>query len=152
MTIYPVRFFIDEHFIKDIIGDKEKAAEIIQKLSKIHTTSEHYSFSHNLLLDESFKNAIADKAIRGPALLGAMRPIDCSDSVSETELDSKIIKYCINLSYQKPFNIIILTSEAKAKEYLKNEHYKKDHNIANAVKIYSGAIAVESIDLMFRIS
>src|SRR3989344_5704098 len=99
LVVYPIRFFIDEFFINDILKDKKKAIEVIQKLSKIHFNSRYYQREHNLILDESFKNAIYDKEIRGHALVGAMHPIPPPDFLKEeTIFESKVIRCCIDLA------------------------------------------------------
>ena len=41
---YPARFVLDEFFIKDILGDKLKAAKVILKLNHIHKNSKHYPY------------------------------------------------------------------------------------------------------------
>ena len=149
MTTYPARFFIDEHFIKDVLKDKKRAIEVIKKLSRVHTTSNLYPFCHNILFDESFKNAIKDKLVRGHALLGAMHPIKCPDFLeSEKDIESKVIRYCISLASRKPYKVIILTSEEKAKKYMKNKHYNKDKVISEAILIACEDLAFEFINLV----
>ena len=63
MTLY--LFFADENFIKDLLKDKILATKVLLKLSYIHVNSKYYPLSHNCMFDESFKNSIADKKLRG---------------------------------------------------------------------------------------
>lgn len=149
---FPVRFISDEHFIKEIIKDKQLAAKTIMKLNAIHKDSKHYSMCHNIIPDECLKNAIADKQIRGPALLGAFHPVSWPEFVqSETEIESKIVKYAINMATKRPFLVVILTSKDKLKSYRENKHYK-NNNIQSAVKIFSSEQVLRIIDIVLETS
>jgi hypothetical protein len=145
---FPVRFIIDEFFIRELIQDKQLASKTLLKLSEIHRTSKHYPMMHNLILDECFLSSIEDKKIRGPALIGAMHPEQCPYFLQcEKDLQTKIIKYSINLSNQKPYGMIILTSKDKLKTYLSNTHYKNSA-VQSVIKIFSGEEAIKIIEIV----
>lgn len=149
---FPVRFISDEHFIKEIIRDKQLATKMIMKLNAIHKDSKHYPMCHNIIPDECFKNAISDKQIRGPALLGAFHPVAWPQFVqAEVENESKIIKYAINMATKRPFLIVILTSKDKIKLYKENKHYNNS-NIQSAVKIFSSEEVLKIIDIVLETS
>lgn len=145
---FPFRFFVDEHFIQEILKDKSKAESIISHLSHIHRKSRFHPLSHNLIFDQSFKNAIKDKLVRGQALIGAMHPEPFPDFIKEEDFNTKLIKYAIHLaSTKKPYRFIILTSPEKAVEYTKNPNYS-NNNVQNAVTIASGSHAEKMIEFV----
>lgn len=146
---FPARFIIDEFFIKEILKDKNKASKILLKLSRIHSNSKHYPLTHNIIFDESFRNAIADKKVRGPALIGAMHPIPYPDFVqTQPDFESKLIKQAINLASKKPYNVFVLTSAEQAKKYLTNSHYAPGV-VQPWVKITHSDEALKLIDITF---
>jgi hypothetical protein len=151
-TNFSVRFICDEDFIRELLLDKQVAAKVIMKLNSIHKDSKQYSMCHNIIPDECFKNAISDKQIRGPALLGAFHPISWPPFVlEERETESKIIKCAINLATKRPFRVAILTSKNKIKNYQENSHYKNT-NISSAIKIFNSEEAIKIIDIVLGTS
>lgn len=145
---YPIRFVIDEFFIRDILKDKPQAAKIILKLDCIHKSSKDYPLTHNRMFDESFKNSISDKQIRGAALLGAFSPEPSPNFVqNEPDFESRLIKYAINLATKKPYNIIILTSEEQSKKYIQSKAYE-NAEVKSSVVIFYGDSASRIIDIM----
>ena len=121
---FSARFIVDEHFIQELLQDKVKAVGVLQKLSFIHSNSFHYPLEHNCMFDVSFCAAIHGKEIRGPALIGAMKPIPFPSFVqAETHFESKLIRTAIDMATRKPYKVFVLTSEAQAKVYAANSHY-----------------------------
>lgn len=148
---FSARFIIDEHFLKYILKDTELAITVIKKLNHIHTKSLNYFFCHNIIFDESFKNAIQDKEIRGQAILGSAHPIPIPDFLKEeTNFYSRIIRYAISIGDKVPRKIIILTSPDKQKTYEDNPHYG-DTTVKQAIKIASGSLAISFIDLVSNV-
>ena len=145
---FPARFVLDEFFIKDILKDKVNASKILMKLSYIHSNSKQYRMIHNRMFDECFKNSIKDKQIRGYALLGVMSPEPFPSFVqNETDIESKIVRYAINLATKKPYTTIILTSEEQSKKYIENKHYMNG-NVKSSVLVVFGEIASKVIDIV----
>ena len=148
---FSARFVIDEHFIQYILNDKESAIKTIKKLSHVHTTSVHHPFTHNIIFDESFKNSIKDKNMRGLVILGIAHPITTPDFLkNEKDFYSKCVRYAISIVDKVPRKIIILTSPEKENNYKNNQHYK-DENVKQVIKIVSGDIAIQFIDLVSNI-
>lgn len=149
---FPVRFIVDGHFIQDLLKDKLLATKIILKISEIHKNSKHYPMEHNLISDECFMEIIkGDKEVRrAGVLLGAFHSEPWPNFVSnETDMESKMIRWAINVATKKPYVIIILTSEAKLKDYQENKHYSNG-KVKSAVKISSGQEALQIIDIVSR--
>ena len=147
---FPVRFVIDEHFISDLLKDKELAIKVIRKLTHIHTKSSNYPFRHNIMFDESFKNAIKDKEIRGQAILGFVHPIPVPDFLKEEhDFYSKVIRYSISIADKIPRKIIILTSPDKQKNYESNQHYK-DESVKETITIWISQSAISIIDIVYN--
>lgn len=144
---FPARFIADEDFIKDILKDPARAAKILLKLSHIHKNSKHYSMTHNLMFDESFKAAIADKKIRGWGILGAFHPEPSPALWNTEDFESRLIKHAINVATRKPYNSIILTSKERSKKYLDNEHYKSN-SVKSSVQIIFGEEAIKFIEIV----
>lgn len=141
-----VRFFLDEHFILNLLKDRDTAIQVFKKLSAIHKISNIYEMS-TLMFDESFRASIKGKAIRGEAVLGIAHPIDYPNFVKdEKEFCSKVIKCAVDLASKAPYKVFILTSVEQAKKYLENEHYKSDQ-IRSAIKIVYGDEAEHYIDV-----
>lgn len=144
---FPVRFLVDEHFINELLKVKENAIRILLKLSHIQSNSKEYSMLHNQMFDESFRNAIKDKKIRGGGIVGAIHPIPYPDFVNDVpDFASKVIKHAINLASKRPHKVYILTSSEKAKEYLTNAHYID--GVKSDVKIVFGKEAESIIDVV----
>ena len=142
---FPIRFIADEFFISELLSDGvEIATEVLLDLSYIHTTSEEYLFSHNILFDSSFKEAIKDKKIRGEALLGAFHPISCPNFLNGEDNISRIIRYAVVLANKKPWKIGILTSKDKEEKYKTNKHYDK---VSSAINIYPKEEAIKIIKI-----
>lgn len=148
---YPVRIVIDEYFIKELLKDKSKAVEIIEKLSKIHTTSRDYQWEHNLILDDSLKTAIVDKQIRGNALLGAMHGVRPEFLEGETDPNSKFVRFCISIAAKKPFKVYALTSKEQSKKYEGNKHYENP-KLKTAIVFCYGELAYQVIDIFTEFS
>jgi hypothetical protein len=120
----------------------------IEKLSYIHTKSRHHSFAHNIMFDDSFKAAIADKEIRGQALLGIAHSIPVPDFLrDETSFYSRVIRYAISIADKPPYRIYILTSPELEPSYSDNHHYAED-DVKAVEKIRSGSFAEEVIDVV----
>lgn len=144
----PIRFVIDEHFISYILQDKDSAITLLMELSKIHTLSKHYPLQHNVMFDQSFKNSIKDKKIRGSAILGAIHPVPYPSFVEEeTDFESKLIRYAINLASRKPYKIVILTSKEQSEKYIENKHYQ-DPTVRSTITICSDKNAQKLIKLV----
>lgn len=102
------------------------------------------------MFDFSFKESIKDKVIRGHALLGAIHPVPFPSFIKDTEsFETKLIKYAIYLANIKPYEVIILTSPEKAKEYLSNTHYNND-KVKSAVKIIFSKDALSYIKAVYQ--
>lgn len=147
---FPVRFIADEYFIKELLKDKLLATRTVLKLSEIHKNSKYYPMEHNLISDECLLNAISDKLIRGPALLGAFHSQPWPNFVSnETDLESKMIRWAINLATKKPYLIVILTSDDRSKDYKSNKHYTNGV-VKSAIRVYSGLEALQVIEIVSK--
>jgi hypothetical protein len=142
---FPVRFIADEHYIRDILKDKDKAKDILLLLNHIHKNSKTYPMCHNLMTDESFKNSISDKEIRGMALLGAFHPEPWT-LASEISPESSIMKYAINAASKKPGKVILLTSASKLESYKNDSHYSNGV-VKSAIRIAAGDEAYKLIHL-----
>lgn len=146
---FPIRFFLDEHFIQDLLKDKDNAVQIFMKLNFIHKNSIHYPLAHNIMLDESFLNAIKDKVIRGNALLGIIKPEQCPSHLqTEKDLTTKIIKHAVQLASKKPWKVAILTSEENNQNYLANTHYSD--SVKSAISTFYGDIAFRVIEIVSK--
>lgn len=147
---FPIRFIIDNYFVEELLLDKAIATKTILKLSEIHKNSKHYPMSHNLILDECFMDIIKEKRIRGPALIGAMHPEQCPFFLKdEKNIQTKIIKYAINVANKKPYGVIILTSKDKENDYFNNEHYENPI-VKSAIKIFSGKDALRIVEVVLN--
>mgnify|MGYP001610614282 CR=1 FL=1 len=137
------RFVIDEHFIHSLMQDKSLAKKYLDKLKDIHTTSTLHPWSHNTILDSSFKNAINNNKDLASALLGAMHPVPFFDSEG---LHTSVIKHSINVADKEPYSVCILTSSEHCENYAKNKHYADYVEIKSAISIEHGRSALELID------
>ncbi len=148
----PFRFVVDEHFISYILQNKDSATRVLMQLSAIHKLSKFYPLKHNIMFDESFKKSIKDKEIRGIALLGAIHPEPYPSFVEEeTDFESKLIRYAINLASKKPYKVAILTSTEQLKKYTENVHYQ-DLTVKSAINIWGDDAAIKIVKLVYELS
>lgn len=142
------RLIIDEFFLDYLFKDIEKAKNYLKKLQVIHSNSEQYQWSHNIILDKSFKTAIGKiKEIRRMGIiLGTMHPVPFWDE--EEGLHTSVIKQAISMASKPPFKVYVLTNNDNCENYNKNKHY--NHEILKeAILIQHGQNALDVIDRLY---
>lgn len=144
----PDRIIADEHFFNDLFGN-EFAIDYLTKLADIHQKSKLHPWTHNIILDTSFKlllDGTKEQRKRAGTLLACMHP----EQFWKADLYGSIITKSIDLASNPPFNVVILTGSNQEINYKENKHYTSN-SISDAIKIKSGDVALNFIKEMHNL-
>ena len=138
---YESRLLTDMDFLNSDFCDKKT----LLYLKYIKASSEDHPKQHNVMLDEDYESAKGN--LTEEDLLASFKRIPIPPFlISEKDPISKYVRFAIQLTSEKPFRSIILTSPEKHKEFINNPHMSG----ITRVSIKSGKDAQELIGKYFR--
>lgn len=127
--------------------------QLLRKMMFIKSSSQHHPKEHIVFLndeyaDDDFQNTLAASLDDAKNFCGAIKITETPPFLRlEQSTISKYVRYAVYLSNQKPYRTIILTTNARKREYLGNQHFT---SLKGSVIIHDQEDAVTLISSFFK--